>query len=158
VGIAIVLASFTLYVMRALLGKRNLHITSLDGLHVFITGGSSGIGLALASQALLEGAYVTLTGRNASTLKNAVASLSEEIIDSAHRIQMKVFLSLSLPWWSHQYVSHFLISNLTYSSGRKREASRSSSNYKGSCSFWESTCFVLKTRQIPTVGNRTKTA
>ncbi|CAM6085463.1 unnamed protein product [Calypogeia fissa] len=70
--------------------KRPLHISSLKGKHVLITGASSGIGLALAEQALSEGAYVTVTGRNSATLKNAIAFLSKRVADSSHRIEMKV--------------------------------------------------------------------
>lgn len=43
--------------------------------HVLITGGSSGIGLALARQAAGEGARVSLIGRDATRLASAVASL-----------------------------------------------------------------------------------
>ncbi|CAH9080595.1 unnamed protein product [Cuscuta europaea] len=39
--------------------------------HVFITGGSSGIGLALAHQAALEGAKVSILARNAEKLEDA---------------------------------------------------------------------------------------
>ncbi|KAJ0817618.1 putative 3-dehydrosphinganine reductase [Helianthus annuus] len=43
--------------------------------HVFITGGSSGIGLALARQAAAEGARVTILARNPSKLEEAKASI-----------------------------------------------------------------------------------
>ncbi|XP_027164963.1 3-dehydrosphinganine reductase TSC10A-like [Coffea eugenioides] len=43
--------------------------------HVFITGGSSGIGLALAHQAALEGAQVSILARNPSKLQEAKDSI-----------------------------------------------------------------------------------
>jgi NADP-dependent 3-hydroxy acid dehydrogenase YdfG len=46
--------------------------------HVVITGGSAGIGLALARQFLRRGARVTLIARTASKLHEARAALSEE--------------------------------------------------------------------------------
>lgn len=48
---------------------------SLKGKHVFITGGSSGIGLAIARKSLIEGAYVTLVSRNVNNLASAVEGL-----------------------------------------------------------------------------------
>ncbi|KAI5084005.1 hypothetical protein GOP47_0000174 [Adiantum capillus-veneris] len=55
--------------------KPHLHIPSLHGKHVLITGGSSGIGLALAHHCLLQGSYVTLIARNADRLSQAAQSL-----------------------------------------------------------------------------------
>ncbi|KAL6970383.1 3-dehydrosphinganine reductase tsc10b [Sarracenia purpurea var. burkii] len=43
----------------------------IKGRHVFITGGSSGIGLALAHQAVLEGARVSILARNRGKLEEA---------------------------------------------------------------------------------------
>lgn len=43
--------------------------------HVFITGGSSGIGLALARQAANEGAHVTILARNPKKLEEAKISI-----------------------------------------------------------------------------------
>ncbi|XP_071693432.1 3-dehydrosphinganine reductase TSC10B-like [Rutidosis leptorrhynchoides] len=43
--------------------------------HVFITGGSSGIGLAVARQAVSEGARVTILARNLEKLQEAKASI-----------------------------------------------------------------------------------
>lgn len=44
---------------------------TLDGKHVVIVGGSSGIGLALAKRVLADGAAVTITGRSADKLAKA---------------------------------------------------------------------------------------
>lgn len=46
--------------------------------HVFVSGGSSGIGLAIARLALLEGAFVSLVSRSSSNLREAVDLLVKE--------------------------------------------------------------------------------
>ena len=48
---------------------------SFTGKHVVITGGSEGIGLALAREFVSESAHVTLLSRSASKLQQAQASL-----------------------------------------------------------------------------------
>src|ERR1700733_8004100 len=48
----------------------------LDGKRVVIIGGSSGIGLATARQALAEGAFVTIAGRSEERLRRAAESIS----------------------------------------------------------------------------------
>ena len=48
---------------------------NLAGKRVFITGGSSGIGLATARAALAKGARVLITGRRADRLDTAVLEL-----------------------------------------------------------------------------------
>ncbi|KAI5072236.1 hypothetical protein GOP47_0012342 [Adiantum capillus-veneris] len=58
---------------------RKPFIKSLKGKHVFITGGSTGIGLAIARTVLREGAVVTLISRNASNLSSAVEYLLGEV-------------------------------------------------------------------------------
>ncbi|KAH6559019.1 hypothetical protein KP509_1Z032200 [Ceratopteris richardii] len=52
---------------------------SLKSKHFFITGGSSGIGLAIAQKALSEGAYVTLVSRSAVNLASAVEVLLSKV-------------------------------------------------------------------------------
>ena len=49
----------------------------VSGKHILITGGSSGIGLALAKLYLRRGCHVTLVGRNKSKLQAAKTSLAE---------------------------------------------------------------------------------
>lgn len=49
----------------------------LQGAHVLITGGSTGIGLAVARQLIVEGANVTLVARTESKLKEAVQELQQ---------------------------------------------------------------------------------
>lgn len=50
---------------------------SYEGVHVVITGGSSGIGFSLAKEYLRLGANVTIAARNLSRLQSATATLSE---------------------------------------------------------------------------------
>lgn len=50
----------------------------IDGLHVLITGGSKGIGLACAKAFLDEGARVTLVSRNADALAAGAAALGAQ--------------------------------------------------------------------------------
>ncbi len=50
-------------------------MTSLGGAHVVITGGSSGIGLATARQAVARGARVSLLARDEARLADAAASV-----------------------------------------------------------------------------------
>ncbi|MGA8261526.1 MAG: SDR family oxidoreductase, partial [Arenicellales bacterium] len=52
---------------------------TLDHQHVVIMGGSSGMGLATAEQALREGARVTIAGRSQERLDAAVARLRERL-------------------------------------------------------------------------------
>eukprot|EP00250_Pteridium_aquilinum_P022577 c25416_g3_i1 orf=98-1168(-) len=54
-------------------------MSSLKKKHVFITGGSSGIGLAIAKKALIEGAHVTLVSRNVNNLNSAVEGLLAQV-------------------------------------------------------------------------------
>lgn len=50
----------------------------LDGLHVLITGGTAGIGLALAERLLREGARVSVCGRSKARAKAAAERLGPE--------------------------------------------------------------------------------
>lgn len=50
-------------------------VNSLKGKHAMVTGGGRGIGLAIARVLLLQGANVTISGRDASTLLTAQAQL-----------------------------------------------------------------------------------
>lgn len=70
--------------------RRPCIIHSLQNKHVVITGGSSGIGLEIAKEAVAQGCYVTLVARNLSNLQKA----AEEILKEGHcdqdRINVKV--------------------------------------------------------------------
>lgn len=52
----------------------------LNGKKILITGGSSGIGLAIAKKCLLEGATVLITGRNESKLQYVVDSINSKFL------------------------------------------------------------------------------
>ena len=53
-------------------------MSSLAGMHAFITGGGSGIGLGIARALVADGAQVTLCGRTPGKLAAAVAELGEQ--------------------------------------------------------------------------------
>jgi NAD(P)-dependent dehydrogenase (short-subunit alcohol dehydrogenase family) len=53
----------------------------LDGKIAVITGGSSGIGLAMAQRFVQEGAYVLITGRRQSELDKAVNQIGKNVTD-----------------------------------------------------------------------------
>lgn len=55
---------------------------ALKGKNVLITGGSSGIGLAIAKKCVSCGAHVLITGRNAEKLKRAVSEIGKEYCKS----------------------------------------------------------------------------
>jgi peroxisomal trans-2-enoyl-CoA reductase len=61
-----------------------------DGLlkdrHVLVTGGGTGIGLAIARECGLLGARVTIAARRESVLAEAVAALGAEGIDAAYKV------------------------------------------------------------------------
>lgn len=50
----------------------------LQGKKIIVTGGSSGIGLAMAKKFLSEGAEVLITGRNEQKLQCAAAEIASE--------------------------------------------------------------------------------
>ncbi|XP_057852122.1 3-dehydrosphinganine reductase TSC10A [Cryptomeria japonica] len=64
-------------------------LQSLEGKHVLITGGSSGIGLAIAKEALSQGAFVTLVGRSSTKLEKAEQILVKDGA-AIHKISTKV--------------------------------------------------------------------
>lgn len=70
--------------------KKPLFMESLRGKHALITGGSSGIGLAIAKAAIQEGAYVTLVSRSSTNLAEAVERLVEETQCGRDRIMCQV--------------------------------------------------------------------
>lgn len=59
-------------------------------MHVIITGGSSGIGLALARRYLASGAFVTIVGRSRERLDVAVSLLREGLPDTSERLRAAV--------------------------------------------------------------------
>ncbi|GLJ08863.1 hypothetical protein SUGI_0097280 [Cryptomeria japonica] len=63
---------------------------SLQRKHVLITGGSSGIGLEIAKEAILQGAYVTLVARDSCKLLKASDEITREEQCEKDRINIKV--------------------------------------------------------------------
>lgn len=60
----------------------------LTGLHVLITGGSKGIGLACAQAFLREGARVSLVSRDVGNLERAATALRADFSDAGTRVQI----------------------------------------------------------------------
>lgn len=65
-------------------------MANLRGKHIFLTGASSGIGLAVVKQTLREGAYLTLVARSAETMDKVAKSLLKELDLPADRLLVKV--------------------------------------------------------------------
>ncbi|KAL7061026.1 hypothetical protein AAHC03_09752 [Spirometra sp. Aus1] len=59
------------------------HCVDIHNKHVLITGGSSGIGLALAREAVKRGAYVTIVARSTTRLNEAKQELSRFTEDAS---------------------------------------------------------------------------
>jgi NAD(P)-dependent dehydrogenase (short-subunit alcohol dehydrogenase family) len=59
---------------------------SLSGKHALITGGGSGIGRAIARAFVKAGAYVTVTGRTESTLRDTVTELGPQAAYAVHDV------------------------------------------------------------------------
>jgi 3-dehydrosphinganine reductase len=72
------------------LGKKPAHIASLQDKHVFVTGGSSGIGFELAKLCLSKGAYVTLISKTHTKLVKAHQLLTDTMGYPANRIRFEV--------------------------------------------------------------------
>lgn len=70
--------------------RRPSVIHSLRNKHVLITGGSSGIGLEIAKEAVAQGSYVTLVARNLSKLHKAFEEILKEERCGQERINIKV--------------------------------------------------------------------
>jgi 3-dehydrosphinganine reductase len=73
----------------AALWPKKPFMANLRGKHVFLTGASCGIGLAIARQALREGAYLTLVARNGEKMLEVAKSLLKELDCPAERLLVK---------------------------------------------------------------------
>ncbi|XP_059299029.1 LOW QUALITY PROTEIN: 3-dehydrosphinganine reductase TSC10A-like [Lycium ferocissimum] len=74
-SLAIIVIPISLLVFLAFLVRPHPIKIPIKNRHVFITGGSSGIGLALARQAASEGAKVSILARNTTKLEEAKESI-----------------------------------------------------------------------------------
>nr|ABK25881.1 unknown [Picea sitchensis] len=63
---------------------------SLEKKHVVITGGSSGIGFAMAQEVILQGGFVTLISRSYANLQAAVERLVKDLSCDPDRVLSKV--------------------------------------------------------------------
>lgn len=81
-----ILSSCILYgVLRRCLDKRVVY-KDLRNRHVVVTGGSSGIGKAAATEAARLGANVTIIGRDVGKLEEAVQEISTKCLDKSQQI------------------------------------------------------------------------
>jgi short-subunit dehydrogenase len=80
---------FSQQAFSAIFPKTKLYST-LEGKHVVVTGGSSGIDYAIAEHALKEGASVTLIAQNPDKLQQVKASLIQELNCSPGAVHIKV--------------------------------------------------------------------
>jgi 3-dehydrosphinganine reductase len=70
--------------------KKKPFIANLRGKHIFLTGASSGIGLAVVKQTLQQGAYLTIVARGAEKMDKVAKSLLKELDLPANRVLVKV--------------------------------------------------------------------
>eukprot|EP01018_Ginkgo_biloba_P025114 Gb_18262 [translate_table: standard] len=79
-----------IYFPALIIRKKSPCLRNLKGKHVLVTGGSTGIGFAIAKEALLQGAFVTVIARNPSRLDRAVENLVKEVKVNRDRICTKI--------------------------------------------------------------------
>lgn len=73
--------------------SRLTNLMELRNQHVFITGGSSGIGLSLARQAATAGARLSLLGRDPAKLASAAAAVRAETPSTAKIVTLRADVS-----------------------------------------------------------------
>ncbi|XP_041455506.1 3-ketodihydrosphingosine reductase-like [Lytechinus variegatus] len=88
---------FLIYVLSPLITPKRM---KLNKAHVVITGGSSGIGKAVAMEVLRQGASVTLLARNQERLKQAKLDLEKYIIDKGHQKILCISVDLAKDYGS----------------------------------------------------------
>jgi NAD(P)-dependent dehydrogenase (short-subunit alcohol dehydrogenase family) len=87
----------------------------LKNRNVVIIGGSSGIGFATAEQAIIEGATVTITGRNQVKLQNAAKALDKVktvIVDIANEADVQQLMA------ELDHIDHLVVLGASLSSGK----------------------------------------
>ena len=88
----------------------------LKGKHVFITGGSSGIGKAVAKEYIKKGANVTIAARNRKKLADAVKEL--EVYDFSVTREHHKIISVSVDVSSSEFVVEKAIQSAVKAMGR----------------------------------------
>jgi len=70
---------------------------SLEGKHALVTGGGTGIGLAIAQKLAADGAQVTITGRRAEVLEKAAsAALHPQVMDVMDEAQTRAAIQAAV--------------------------------------------------------------
>ncbi|XP_011628305.1 3-dehydrosphinganine reductase TSC10A-like [Amborella trichopoda] len=86
-GVGLAISLGFLYLLVKSVGRNSYcKIKSFKGKHVFITGGSSGIGLNIAKQVINEEGFLTLVSFSEEELKTAKAEITKELGCSTQRI------------------------------------------------------------------------
>ena len=68
--------------------RRHMKLSDFKNKHVYLVGGSSGIGLAIAEKLVGAGAHVIIISRTLSTLQTALETLQIRRMDSGQKIQI----------------------------------------------------------------------
>lgn len=89
VTFGVVAAGISLFFWPSVRGSA-LVVKSLEKKHVVITGGSSGIGLTMAHEVILQGGFVTLISRSSANLQAAVQLLVKNMSCDPARVSAKV--------------------------------------------------------------------
>lgn len=108
----------------------------LKGARILVIGGSSGIGLAVAQQAVRAGALVTIASRSRSKLDAALAGLARGAtarqIDTADYAAMESFFTGEAAW------DHVVVSAAQTTSGALRKSSLADARATMESKFWGS--------------------
>jgi NAD(P)-dependent dehydrogenase (short-subunit alcohol dehydrogenase family) len=109
-------------------------MSSLKNQRVLVVGGSSGIGLAVATQAHAEGAAVTIISRSQAKLDQAAAGIGADIgtvaLDTADNHAIERFFAGATPW------DHIVISAAQTQSGPIRKLSLEEAQKSMDSKFW----------------------
>jgi short-subunit dehydrogenase len=86
-----------------------MKLHDFENKHVYLVGGSSGIGLAIAEKLVGAGAHVMIISRTLSTLEAALNTLQEHKINSQQKIQI-TSLDVSVHQHTHETLNELVIS------------------------------------------------
>ncbi|MDR3372631.1 MAG: SDR family oxidoreductase [Ancalomicrobiaceae bacterium] len=109
-------------------------MTSLNNSRVLVIGGSSGIGLAIARQAVAEGASVTIAARSAAKLAAARTAIQDAVdavtLDTADMGAIEALFSTHEPW------DHVVVSAAQTASGPVRALPLADAKDAMESKFW----------------------